>query len=142
MKNAVKEFFKRGLMACAGGPVVMAIIYGVLGATGAVTSVAPEKVCVEILTVTAMAFIAAGITVVYIIEKLPLVWAILLHALALYVDYLGVYLLNNWIPRRASTIGIFTAIYVVGYAIIWVCIYCSTRKKTKQINQRINNERV
>lgn len=142
MKNAVKEFFKRGLMACAGGPVIMAIIYGILGATGAVSTITPEKVCFEILTITAMAFIAAGITVVYIVEKLPLFWAILLHAIVLYVDYLGVYLLNNWMPRRASTIGIFTAIYVAGFAMIWLCIYLCTRKKTKQLNEKINRERV
>lgn len=133
----VKEFLKRGLMVCAAGPVIMAIIYGILGATGAVNSVTPEKVCVEILTVTAMAFIAAGITVVYIIEKLPLVWAILIHSIVLYADYLGVYLLNNWIPMKPLTIAIFTAIYIVGYAIIWLCIYCSIRNKTAKINQKL-----
>lgn len=133
----VKEFLKRGLMVCAAGPVIMAIIYGFMGAAEAVTAITPEKVCVEILTITAMAFIAGGITVVYIIEKLPLVWAVMIHGVILYVDYLGVYLLNNWIPGNPLSIGIFTAIYIGGYAIIWLCIYCSIRSKTAKLNQKL-----
>ena len=33
MKKFWKEFLLRGLVAAAGGPVVLAIIYGILGAT-------------------------------------------------------------------------------------------------------------
>ena len=36
MKKFWKEFVLRGLTCAAGGPVVLAIIYGILGATGAV----------------------------------------------------------------------------------------------------------
>ena len=135
MKPFVKEFFKRGLMACGCGPIIMAIIYGILSATGSVVTLSAEKVCIEILTVTAMAFIAAGISAVYLIETLPLIWAILLHGVVLYADYLGVYLLNGWL--KLSTIAIFTAIFIVGYALIWLMIYLSIRSKTKQLNQKL-----
>ena len=128
----MKEFCKRGLMACAGGPVILAIIYGL--SDGALDLQA-SKVCIEILTITLMAFIAAGITTVYQVEQLPLLWAILLHGGILYVDYLGIYLLNGWL--KASTIAIFSAIFVAGYTLIWLIIYFATSRNTKQINQKI-----
>ena len=132
MKPFIKEFCKRGLLFCAGGPVILAIIYGL--SDGAITLQA-SKVCIEILTITLMAFIAAGITAIYQIERLPLLWAVLLHGSVLYTDYLGIYLLNGWL--KSPTIAIFTAIFVAGYALIWLIIYLATRRNTKQLNQKI-----
>ena len=83
MKNFWKEFLFRGLLAAAGGPVVLAIIYGILGATDAVTQLAPSEVCLGILTITLLAFVAAGMTAIYQVEQLPLPMMILLHGGAL-----------------------------------------------------------
>lgn len=66
-----------------------------------------------IVTVTLLAFIAAGIGVVYQIERLPLLSATAIHAGALYLDYLLIYLLNNWIPRDWAFIGVFTLCFAV-----------------------------
>ena len=136
-KEYIFEFLKRGLMAAAGGPVVLAIVYGILGYAGVVESLTPQEVATGILTVTLMAFIAAGITMVYQVERLPLISAILLHAGVLYADYLMMYLLNSWIPRDLTAIGIFTAIFVVGYALVWLCIYLCIRSKTDDINKKL-----
>ena len=140
MKKYAIEFCKRGLMAAAGGPVVLAIVYGCLGGAGVVASLSPGKVCLGILTVTLMAFIAAGITVVYSAERLPLSSAILIHAGVLYLDYLLMYLLNSWIPRDLAAIGTFTAIFATGYALVWLVIYLSTRAKTNRLNQQLRGE--
>ena len=140
MKKYVLEFTKRGLMAASGGPVILAIVYGILGTTKEVSSFAPSEVCMGILTVTLMAFIAAGITVVYQMERFPLASAIAIHAGVLYLDYLMMYLLNSWIPRDWTGIGIFTAIFVVGYALVWVCIYFSIKTKTNRINRKLRGE--
>ena len=105
-KVYVLDFVKRGLMAAAGGPVVLAIIYGILGATGQVAAFTPAEVCVGILSITVMAFIIAGISMIYTVESLPLSSAILIHAGVLYLDYLLVYLLNSWIPKNWQAIGI------------------------------------
>ncbi|MBQ8579751.1 MAG: DUF3021 domain-containing protein [Oscillospiraceae bacterium] len=137
MKKYIAEFMKRGLMAAAGGPVVLAIIYGCLGGAGVIDALSPAEVCMGILSVTLMAFIAAGITMVYSIEQLPLISVIMLHGGILYLDYLIMYLLNSWIPRDLHGIGIFTAIFVTGYAIIWAGIYCSIRAKTERINKKL-----
>ena len=141
MKKYALEFCKRGLMAAAGGPVVLAIVYGSLGAAGQVTALSPGQVCMGVLTVTLMAFIAAGITVVYTAERLPLVSAILIHAGGLYLDYLLMYLLNSWIPRNWTGIGIFTAIFAAGYALVWLGIYLHIRARADRINQRLRDEK-
>lgn len=120
-------------MAAFGGPVVLAIVYAILGMTGAVTSLSPSEVATGILTVTLMAFIAAGITAVYTVESLPLPIAIIIHAAVLYLDYLIMYLLNDWIPRNASAIGIFSAIFFGGFAVVWGIIYLCIRKNTAAI---------
>lgn len=44
MKQFWKEFLIRGLVSCGFGPVILAIIYGILGATGTVNSLAPMEV--------------------------------------------------------------------------------------------------
>ncbi len=140
MKKYALEFIKRGLMAASGGPIILAIVYGIIGATGEATCFTPNEVCMGILTVTLMAFIAAGITVVYQMEQLPLASAIAIHAGVLYLAYLVMYLLNGWIPRELTGIGIFTVIFIVGYALVWVCIYFSIKAKTDRINRKLRGE--
>ena len=135
MKKYILEFVKRGLMAAAGGPVVLAIIYGILGATGVVTVFAAGEVCLGILSITLMAFIAAGITMIYQVEQLPLISAILIHAGVLYLDYLIMYLLNSWLPRNA--IGLFSVIFFAGFALVWVVIWLCIRGKTKKLNEKM-----
>ena len=138
MKKYVSEFVKRGLMAAAGGPVVLAIVYGIMGITGTVQTLTPAEVCQGILSVTLMAFIIAGISMIYTVESLPLGMAILLHAGVLYLDYLIVYLTNSWIPKDWHAIGGFTMIFVAGYATIWLVIYLCVRAKTDKVNERMN----
>ena len=135
MKKYLLEFVKRGLMAAGGGPAGLAIIYGTLGTTGVVVSLTPYEVCLGILSVTLMAFIIGGIGVIYTVESLPLPMAILIHAGVLYLDYLLIYLLNDWLPKYA--IGGFTAIFAVGYAFVWLVIYLCIRAKTKKLNEKM-----
>ena len=140
MKQFILEFMKRGMLAACGGPIILAIIYGILGASGEIESLRPDEVCMGILTVSLMAFIAAGISVVYSVERLPLASAIMIHGGMLYLDYLLIYLLNSWIPRDLTGIGVFTAIFAAGYAVIWLCIYLSIRAKTASLNRKLRRK--
>ena len=135
MKKYILEFVKRGLMAAAGGPVVLAMIYFVLGATGTVTVLSPNEASLGIVSITLMAFIAAGITMIYTVESLALPMAILIHAGVLYLDYLLMYLLNSWLPRNA--IGVFSVIFFAGFALVWVVIWLCIRGKTKKLNEKM-----
>ena len=66
MKAFWKDFILRGLIASAGGPVVLAIIYGILGATGEVTALTPQEVCLGILTITLLSFtFFANVTLIW-----------------------------------------------------------------------------
>ena len=138
MRKYMKEFFLRGMVVCWGGPVILAIIYGILGATGVVEALTPMEVCKGILTITAMAFLAGGITVVYQIEELPLFPAVLLHGIVLYLDYLMLYLVNGWIAEGVKPLLVFTVIFVASYVLIWLVIYTITRKMTGKINHSLS----
>lgn len=138
MKKFWKEFLFRGLICAGGGPIVLAIIYGILGATGAVAYFSPKEVCMGILTITLLAFTAAGMTAIYQMEQLPLPTMILLHGGALYIAYILTYLLNGWLLHQLTPILIFTGIFVAGYALIWLIIYAVTKSKTEQLNKRLN----
>ena len=140
MKKFWKEFFLRGLICAAGGPVVMAIIYGIIGATGAAESLKPQAVCVEILSITALAFVAAGMTAIYQMEQLPLPTMILLHGGALYMAYILTYLVNGWLQNQLKPILVFTGIFIVGYGVIWTIIYAVTRAKAKKLNEKLKEK--
>lgn len=139
MKKHVLEFVRRGLFVAAFGPVVLAVIYGILGASGVTESLTPAEVCKGILTVTLLSFIAGGVTVIYKVERLPLLSAALIHAGVLYLDYLVIYLINSWLKRSLLAIGTFTACFAVGYALIWLCIYVGTWARIKRLNQKLHS---
>ena len=140
MKKFWKEFFLRGLLAASGGPVVLAIIYGILGASGQVTQLNPGQVCTAMLTVTLLAFTVAGMTAIYQLEQLPLPMMILIHGGVLYAAYILVYLINGWLANQLTAILVFSGIFLVVYALIWVIIYCTTKLKTKKINNLLKNQ--
>lgn len=135
MKTFWKEFLLRGLLCASGGPIILAIIYGILGAAGAVEAFSPKEVCMGIVTITLLAFIAAGMTAIYQMEQLPLATMILLHGGALYIAYILTYLLNGWLLNQLTHILIFTGIFLTGYALIWLIIYWIERNKTTKINK-------
>lgn len=137
MKQFGKEFLLRGMIAAGGGPVVLAIVYGILGSTGVVSSFTPREVCMGILTVTLLALIVGGMTAIYQLERLPLVSAILIHGAGLYAAYILIYLINGWLKRQLIPILVFTAVFITGYAVIWLIIYSVTKAGTDQLNRKL-----
>ncbi|MBP3634706.1 MAG: DUF3021 domain-containing protein [Oscillospiraceae bacterium] len=136
-----KEFFHRGFLAAWGGPVILAMIYGISAKTGTMTSVMPGEVCLGILTLTLLAFVVAGLSAVYQIDRLPLGCAILIHGAGLYVVYLAVYLINGWLKDQLVPIAVFSVIFAVCYAVIWLIIYLSVRAKTKKLNGQLQTQK-
>ena len=101
MKKIVLEFIRRGLIACGFGPIILAILYLILQHLGEIETLTVNQVCLGIFSLSALAFIAGGMNVVYQMERIPLMVAILLHGGVLYVSYLITYLLNDWLERGA-----------------------------------------
>ncbi len=135
MKKFVFEFFRRGCVASGIGPIVLAIVYMILQQTAAVEMLSVNKVCVGIFSITALAFIAGGMNAIYQIERLPLMVAILIHGGVLYISYLVTYLLNDWLERGATSILVFSGIFIVGYLVIWAFIYSIIKIRTAKLNK-------
>ena len=138
MKKYVVEFLKRGMSFCFGGPLVLAIVYGILGLVGAVESFTVGEVVTGIFSSILLAFIAAGVTVIYTIDKLSPFSAALIHGVVLYLDYILLYLFNGWLQSSLKPIMIFTICFVLGYLIIWAIVFVVTRKCTKKLNESLN----
>ena len=135
MKKTVKEFLRRGIAACGLGPVVLAILYLILQHNGVIASLTVKEVCIGIFSLSALAFIAGGMNVIYQIERLPLMAAISIHGGILYVSYLITYLINDWLDWGTAPILVFTGFFVVGYLLIWAVIYSIIKRNTAQLNQ-------
>ncbi len=135
MKKHVKNFCIRGMLFAWGGPVIMAVVWLCLKKAGFVEILTVAQVVLGILSTTIMAFIAAGVSIVYQIETLPKSIAALIQMAVLYIDYMGIYILNGWLP--VEKVGIFTLIFIAGFAVIWSIIYISIRMKVKRINQKL-----
>ena len=135
MKQNILKFFRRGSVACGFGPLVLAVFYLILQHNGAIETLTVHQVCLGIFSLSALAFIAGGMNVLYQIERLPLMVAILIHGGVLYISYLATYLLNGWLAWGAAPILVFTGIFLLGYVLIWLVIYSITRRNTARVNE-------
>ena len=135
MKKYFLKFLRRGLIACGFGPVVLAILYLILQNQAGIESLTVNEVCLGIFSLSALAFIAGGMNVIYQIERLSLMVAISIHGGVLYISYLAAYLINGWLEWGWAPILVFSAIFVLGYLLIWAAIYLIITKNTKKINK-------
>ena len=134
MKKIALEFLRRGSIACGIGPLVLAAVYLILQDQAVVGMLTINQVCTGIISLSVLAFVAGGMNVIYQIERLPLMVAILIHGGVLYVSYLITYLVNGWLDLGLTPVLVFSAIFVLGYLGIWAVIYSITRRNTEKIN--------
>lgn len=142
MKKNIWGFIRRGLIGCGFGPLVLAVVYLVLQKHSAIESLTVNQVCTGIFSLSALAFIAGGINILYQIERLPLMAAILIHGMVLYIGYLATYLINDWLAMGKIPILVFSGIFVLGYLAIWAIIYSITRQNTKKINAMLQKKQL
>ena len=141
MKKNVVGFLCRGLLSCGCGPLVLAIVYLILKQQGIVDTLSVDEVCTGIFSLTALAFVAGGMNVIYQIERIPLMAAIFIHGCVLYLSYLFTYLLNDWLDRGVIPVLVFSGIFIVGYLVIWAVIYSVIKRKTKRLNEIMERKR-
>ena len=140
MKRHMLEFLRRGLAAWGLGPVVLAVLYLILQQQGVVEMLTVREVCLGIFSLSALAFIAGGMNVIYQIEQLPLMVAIFIHGGVLYLSYLATYLVNGWLSGGVAPILVFTGIFVVGYFVIWAVIYTVNKRRTEGLNELLKTK--
>ena len=140
MKRFISVFVLRGLVAMGIGPIVLAIVYSILRHAVAIDTLTVSQVCTGIFSLSALAFVAGGMNAIYQIERMPLMSAILIHGTVLYVGYLCTYLINDWLDIGMIPIIVFTAIFVVGYIVIWAIIYSMISGKTAKLNEMLKEK--
>ncbi len=141
MKNSILGFIRRGLVACGIGPIVLAVVYLIVGNVTGIETLSVKEVCVGIFSLAALAFIAGGMNFLYHIERLPLTLAILIHGGVLYLCYLATYLINGWLRWDTVHLLVFSGIFVLGYIVIWLTIYSLVKKSTEDINEKLRKKR-
>ena len=137
MKKIIMEFLRRGFTAMGVGPLILAVLYLVLQQQGGIEKLTVNQVCVGILSLSGLAFIAGGMNVIYQVERLPLMAAVSVHGGVLYGSYLATYLLNGWLERDIGPMLVFTGIFAAGYLVIWIIIYSVTKRKTAEVNEAL-----
>ena len=140
MKKTALEFIRRGLVACGFGPLVLAVIYLMVRHRCGVQTLSVDQVCTGIFSLSALAFVAGGMNVIYQMERRALPVAILAHGSVLYVSYLVTYLLNGWLMWGWIPIVVFSVIFLLTYLLIWAGIYTATRKNTRKINAMLKKK--
>lgn len=140
MKKHILDFIRRGAVACGIGPLVLAVLYLMIGRQG-VRQLTPEQVSTGIFSLTALAFIAGGMNAIYQLERLPLMVAVGIHGAVLYAGYLATYVINDWLEWGAIPVLVFSGIFVVGYLVIWAVIYCIIRRRTARLNELLKTDR-
>ena len=136
MKKIILDFVRRGLIGGGFGPLVLSIVYFIINRSIGLENLDVNEVCIAIISLYILAFIVGGMNSIYQIERLPIMMAILIHGIVLYIGYLATYVVNDWIELGAVPIIIFTAIFIVGYFIIWAVIYTIIKKKTLILNNK------
>ena len=134
MKRIVLGFLRRGMAAWGLGPLVLAVAYLILQSQGAVQVLTVNQVCIGICSLSALAFIAGGMNVIYQVERLPLMAAVAIHGGVLYVSYLLTYLVNDWLEWGITPVLVFSGIFVFGYLAIWAVIYSIIKRNTERLN--------
>lgn len=137
MNNYTKEFLHRGLLFGGFGPIILGIIFWILDATVESFVLTGAQVLLGIVSIYLLAFVQAGASVFNQIEHWPLAKSLLCHFGMLYAAYSLCYLVNSWIPFEPMVLVIFTAIFVVGYFLIWGIVYLCVRVTSRKMNEKI-----
>lgn len=137
MKKYVKEFFIRGLIFGGFGPIVLSIVYFCVSEFNKAIVFDGKEVLLGTVSVYLLAFVHAGVSVFNQIEEWGLSKSIGVHFSTLYIAYSFCYLINSWIPFDLKVFAIFTGIFVVVYAIVWLIVSLSVRKTSHNLNDSL-----
>lgn len=136
MKKRIKEFLFRGLICGGFGPLVYGIVMLIIDSCGVDSTNDGVMIFKGIISTYIIAFLVAGVSIIWQEEKLGLGLSIFIHGSILYLCYLSMYLINGWI--LSENILVFSLIFVFGYALVWSVIYSVETIKMKKMNQQLS----
>lgn len=136
-KNYWKEFMLRGASFGGLGCIVVATVYLIISLAGVQVRAGGTEFFCATVSGYLLAFVVAGASVFYQIESWGLAKATLLHLVLLYAAYLGSCLINRWLPWDWLSVGIFTAVFVMGYLLIWAVVAATIRATARKLNEKL-----
>ena len=131
----VRQFLQRGIAFGGFGPIVAGLVLWCVSFGVPNLALTGSEVLVMVISTYLLAFVQAGASVFNQIEEWPLMKTIAVHFLSLYAVYAGCYLVNRWIPFDPMVLVIFSAIFIAGYAVIWLTVYLCIRAISKRCNK-------
>ncbi len=137
MNKYLKAFLLRGLIFGGFGPVILAIIYFCISLFHPETVFSGTEIFSGTLSTYILAFVHAGASVFNNIDEWGLNKSIACHFGSLYAAYSICYLLNSWIPFDLKVFGIFTAIFIGVYLVVWTVVYLCVRNASKKLNAKL-----
>ena len=139
MNRYLKSFLQRGLIFGGFGPIISGVVYLVLDRCVPHVAVSGTDLFVIILSTYLLAFIHAGASIFNQIDHWPIAKSLLCHFGSLYAAYLLCYMINRWIAFELSIVLIFTAVFVAGYAVVWLTVFIVTKITEKKLNDKIKS---
>ena len=137
MKGIVKKFCFRGLIFSGFGPLIYGIVMLIVYLANVDTMCSGLVIFKGIISTYFLGFICAGVSVVWSIDRLSIGVASLIQCSCLYVCYLIVYLVNNWIPRNPLFVLYFSIIFIATYVIIWLITYFIEKARAKKLTNHL-----
>ena len=138
MNKYVKSFLHRGLIFGGFGPMVVGIIFWILGMTGVEVWLSGGQILLTIFSTYLLAFVQAGASVFNQVESWSIAKSAGVHFSCLYLVYVGCYLINSWIPFVWEVVLFFTIIFVLIYLVVWLTVYLIVRSTSKQLNDTLH----
>ena len=135
--NKVKSFLLRGTIFAGFGPIIYALIIFIIDLTGVDPMLDGIVVFKGAISTYLLAFVVAGMSIIWKEERLGFALQMAIHALSIYVSYLITYLVNGWLNINFIQILTFTIIFIFGYGIIWLMIYLIERNKVNKLNKQL-----
>lgn len=137
MNRYLKDFLHRGLIFGGFGPIIAGIVYAVLDVSLPHVAVGGTDLLIIMVSTYLLAFVHAGASIFNQIEHWPIAKSLLCHFGTLYVAYLLCYVVNRWIAFDPMVVLIFSAIFVVGYFVVWLTVYTVVKMTEKKLNAKI-----
>lgn len=137
MNKYLKSFIFRGAVFGGLGPMILGIVYAVLEASIDGFSLGGAEVLIAIVSTYLIAFVQAGASVFNQIEEWQPMKSVLFHFLSIYAVYALAYVMNSWIPFDPRVLLIFTGIFVLVYAVIWLTVYFSIKLVSRRMSARL-----
>lgn len=142
MRKFISDFVLRGLISGGFGPLAYGIIILVLQLSGVEAISDGLSIFKSIFSTYLLAFLIGGISVIWRVERIGLGFLILIHGFVLYVSYLIVYLLNDWVKKELIPFLVFTGIFILGYLLIWLIIYLVEKSRAKRLTKKFKSIKI